>query len=239
VAAGGKIMSNNQIILDGVEYRTKAALAEVCRSIIANSRDYEPLDQQHSRIVAELFRRHPEYLEKSFPGIQGFSVATDSRWRTTRHFIVQRIDGTSIDFSWKICIDGQLPERRIDVLASMRSAVADQILAFRDSSFSKDDLLQCPITGEPITRNNCHVDHVFPKTFLALADGWLKWLDLSFDQVQLKRSADGYGWDLADLEQTSVWQSFHRGNAVLRVVSRRANLSDLQRIRPRASQSKL
>jgi hypothetical protein len=223
-------MSNTHIILDGVEYRTKAALAEVCRSIIANAADHEPLAKEHSRIVAELFRRHPEYLEKSFPGIQGFSVATDSRWRTTRHFIVQRIDGTSIDFSWKICIDGQLPERRIDVLASMRSAVADQILAFRDSSFSKEDLLQCPITGEPITRSNCHVDHIFPKTFLGLAGGWLKQFDLSFEEIQLARSADGYGWDLADFKQTLSWQSFHRINADLRIVSRRANLSDLQRI---------
>jgi hypothetical protein len=31
--------------------------------------------------------------------------------------------------------------------------------------------------------------------------------------------------------QASFWQSFHRINAVLRVVSRRANLSDLQRMK--------
>ena len=224
-------MNDKQIVLCGSEYRTKSAVAEVCRSIIAAATDYQPLTKEHSRFVAELFRRHPEYLEKSFPGIRAFSVATDSRWRTTRHFIVQRIDGTSIDFSWKICIDGKLPERRIDVLASMRDAVADQILSFRDAEFLGDGLLRCPITSERIRKNDCHIDHVFPRTFLTLANDWLKRSNLSFDQIQLVRSADGYGWALTDFEQTSFWQSFHRINAVLRVVSRRANLSDLQRMK--------
>jgi hypothetical protein len=223
-------MNDKQIVLCGIEYRTKSAVAEVCRSIIRATTDYQPLTNEHRRFVAELFRRHPEYLEKSFPGIRAFSVATDSRWRTTRHFIVQRIDGTSIDFSWKICIDGTLPERRIDVLASMRDAVADQILSFRDVEFLGKDLLLCPITGESITRNNCHVDHVFPRTFLTLANDWLERSNLSFDQIQLVRSADGYGWVLANFEQTSFWQSFHQIKAVLRVVSRHANLSDLQRM---------
>jgi hypothetical protein len=105
-------MNDKQIVICGSEYRTKAAVTKVCRSIIATATDYQPLTERHSRFVAELFRRHPEYLEKSFPGIRAFSVATDSRWRTTRHFIVQRIDGTSIDFSWKICIDQADPDFR-------------------------------------------------------------------------------------------------------------------------------
>jgi hypothetical protein len=218
-----------RIFLGGTEYRTKFAVAEVCRLIIASTGDYQPLAKERIQFVSDLFRRHPDFLEKSFPGISGFSVATDSRWKTTRHFIVQRVDGSSIDFSWKICIDGSLPERRIDVLASMRSAVADQILAFRDAKFSGENHLLCPITGISLTKNDSHVDHVSPRTFLALADDWLKSLGLSFDQVQLTRSMDGYGWRMADLEQTSSWQSFHRSSAILCVVSRQANLSDLRR----------
>ena len=116
------------------------------------------------------------------------------------------------------------------MLASMRDSVADQILAFRDAEFLGKKRLLCPIAGESITRNGSHVDHVFPRTFLALANDWLIGVNLSFDQIQLMRSADGYGWALADFEQTSSWQSFHRINAVLRVVSRRANLSELQRL---------
>jgi hypothetical protein len=77
-------MNDKQIVICGSEYRTKAAVTKVCRSIIATATDYQPLTERHSRFVAELFRRHPEYLEKSFPGIRAFSVATDSRWRTTR-----------------------------------------------------------------------------------------------------------------------------------------------------------
>jgi len=165
-------------------------VADVCRSIIADSDDFEPLAEKYQQFVVDLFKRHPDYLEKAFPGIRGFSVATDSRWGTTRHFIVHRADETSIDFSWKICIDGQLPDRRIDVLASMRSAVADQILGFRAKQFLGKSAVDCPITGQAVSRNDSHVDHVSPRTSLALTNKWLESSDLSFDQVQLVRSAD-------------------------------------------------
>ena len=220
-------MKTNCIKIAGSEYRTKAALAEACRSIISQARDNLPLPENHIRFVTELFERHPEYLEKSSPGIAGFSVATDSRWGTTRHFIVQRIDGTSIDFSWKICIDGKLPERRINVLAAMRTAIANQILTFRQVSIKTG--CQCPITGQSLSENNCHIDHSFPRTFLTLANEWLIEVGKSFKQIELVRSMDGYGWNLSDSEQTASWQSFHRSNASLRAVSPRANLSDLKR----------
>jgi hypothetical protein len=213
----------------GIEYHSKSAVAEVCRSIIARNYGKLSLSVKDAQFVGQLFERHPDYLEKSSPGISGFMVATDTRWGTTRHFVAMRTDGTFIDFSWKICIDGQLPSRRVCVLAAMREAVADQILAFREKAFGRDYQLICPITGRIVTIEDSHVDHALPKTFVSLADFWLMAEKKSFETIKLCRAQDGYGWELSDSLECKSWQSFHARNASLRMVSRQANLSELKR----------
>ena len=138
---------NPELNVAGKSYQNKAQVAGVCRSIIDGTKDHELLRSDEARFVAALFRRHPEFLEKSGCGIAGFTVGTDSRWQKTRHFIIVRIDQTTVDFSWRVCVAGKLPEKRVNVLGALRRAIADQIAAFRDSAFAGRVVLECPITS--------------------------------------------------------------------------------------------
>src|SRR5258708_37261253 len=119
--------------------------------MIVGTKGDERVRSEEARFVAALFRRHPEFLEKSGCGIAGFTVGTDSRWQKTRHFIIVRIDQTTVDFSWRGCVAGKLPEKRGNVLGALRRAIADQIAPFRDSAFAGRGMSACPMTRDGIT----------------------------------------------------------------------------------------
>lgn len=108
----------------------------------------------------------------------------------------------------------------------MRDAVADQVMEFRDRAFAETDQLVCRLTGVPISKYHSHVDHISPNTFAAIAEDWLKVNKLSFAEVELARSHDGYGWTLSAPEQIAGWSYFHRAHAQLRLLSPQGNLSE-------------
>jgi len=200
-----------------VASQTKTQLIEICRVILTRNKDYELLQGDDARFMAELFQRHPEAEEKAGCGIVGFSVEPTSEHPGTRDFVVVRTDGTTEHFGWKKhCIDGWLPD---PLPKALRKAIDPQTIAFRNASFAANPVQICPLTGEEITaQDECDVDHIPPQTFEALSSEWLR---LHPNPV-LIRSANGYGWRLAEPEERESWQSFHQANAQLRMVSRRA-----------------
>ena len=87
-------------------------------------------------------------------------------------------------------------------------------------------MLTCPILNIPVFPNNCHIDHVPPKTFKQLVKNWLiteniKIKDVKFDELK----DDQIVRKMTDKTQKRSWQMFHQENAILRVLSVKANLS--------------
>jgi hypothetical protein len=222
-------MNIEPFICDGVLYRTKKAITECCRQIVARYADYIPLSAADAEFIAELLTRHPDYQKKIGCGIAEFFVAPDTRWGTTRHFWLRRIDGTTIDFSWQKCAGSKLSGPKHNGLAAMRHAISDQIQEVREKAFSGHQVLRCPITHQIITPITSHVDHVAPNTFLILAQNWLNERGLTFANIALERSADGYGWVMTPGQQQNDWCAFHRKHAILRVISPLANLSHVKK----------
>jgi hypothetical protein len=209
-------MNNSPLIF------TKTALKAICQFVISKTPDGELLGPKEAKFVTELFRRHPDYQEKSAPGIRGFSVRTDRRWGTSRHFVVERVDGTSIDFSWQICLDAKCPDKATLVEDSLRNSVVDQVIAFREAAFANTKELVCPLTGELVNSRECHVDHIPPGTFEVMVTVWLMRRGLTYDGIALEPAPDGYGQELANPDQRASWRAFHALHAKLRVVSCRA-----------------
>jgi len=178
--------------------------------------------------LRDLIAIHPEAEQKIGCGISGFTTEVDPIWRTTRHFVVVRTDGSITDFSFHTCIDGN--NHRKDVLQALRHAVSDQVINFQRLSFCRCTPVLCPYTGEELSTSHCHVDHEPPNTFLSLVTQWMKELGIGYPDIELVDNVDNQ-WvrEMKDERLSSSWQRFHISNCNLRLISPTANLSHVKR----------
>lgn len=205
----------------------REALAFVA-SVRDRYNDHEEILGADRQFLLDLLACHPEASDKIGPGLLGILVATDSVYGRTRHFVVQRVDGTSTDFSFLACIKGS-NERR-DRLQALRVAISDQVSEFKRNAFGTADVVPCAVRGTPTAFADAHVDHVPPETFLALVMKWLNENKLALKDVAISAPADNQTVSsLVDAGQLASWRSHHSLNAALRITSRAANLSDVRK----------
>jgi hypothetical protein len=108
-------------------------------------------------------------------------------------------------------------------MAAFRDAVSADVAQFKREFFARDDH-RCTLTGKSLTWDEAHVDHVFPETFSALVERFASCIDLDLDDVETV-SVDGQaGRKIAQDWLADGFVSFHRVNAVLRVISAEANM---------------
>lgn len=201
----------------------KKCYIDRARSILRGRELFEPLACADEDFLAELIARHPDSLLKVGAGIDHFEVRPDG-WGG-RCFWIVRVDSTATDFSFLSCLKAPTP--RQDFAAACRHAVVDQVLAFKELAFADTASLSCPVTGEPVTRETCHIDHAPPWTFDDIVTEFALGRDLSAD---VEPTADGCTFTrFRDPATARAFAEFHAERAVLRVVSRRANLSILRR----------
>lgn len=216
-------------------FNRKSDVIDHCRNILARYNEGERilLKDDHD-FLSNLLLGHKDCLDKIGGGIHYFTNRKMPPYNNKCFFIV-RTDGSEIDFSFMQCISPS--DHRKDVLQSMRMAVLDQILAFKDDFFESiragDNSLVCPITGMGLTRQNTHIDHAAPITFQYLADLFLKLNDITYGHIRLNESPDGFGSVFDDLALINEWRRYHAKFAILRAVHRDANLSILKRTKSR------
>jgi hypothetical protein len=173
---------------------------------------------------------HPDYGTKVGAGVQGFEVQRDKEWGTTRHFVIVRTDGTRTDFSYQKCL---MPASRLKLFKqACRHVIADQILHFRDQELANLDggWLVCPVLGVRVGRDQIHVDHAPPWTFDRLVTDFANTRGVDVDAVILTGFQDNEirkGFE--DPRLNDEWRLFHKSNARLRLVSKRANLSEIRK----------
>lgn len=204
------------------EFSTKATATQACREILYSYRPGDTVsDLDHVEFLAALLDLHPHAGIKRGPGVATFQVEPNEYGKVC--FWLTRVDGTRTDWSFIQCLRPTPPAA--ERLNAFRSAVVGQILAFKDTvSFP----CACPITGEELLVDTCHVDHVVP--FKALVELFLAGEGVALLDVKVRPHGDGDSRDeLADLVLLSRWQIYHASNAQLRAVSRTANLSVLRR----------
>lgn len=207
-------------IVNGISFPTKQALAQHAQTILRSYRAGETVSPEHAAFLSEFILRHPSADVKIGAGIAGFRVAKVAF--NTNGFIVDRVDGTSIDFSYKQCIRPVTQASKVKF--AMRRAIASQVIAIKQSVLpDRDTMIECPITGEVIDYRNSHVDHIPPKTFAALLQAYITEMDVRLEDIPLVPDPNGIGWLLTHAWAAS-WGDWHQANAELRVISAYANL---------------
>lgn len=206
-------------IVNNQTFPTKEALAQYVQSILRSYRAGQQVHVEHAAFLADLLLRHPSADEKIGVGIAGFRVVKLAF--NTNGFVVDRIDGTSIDFSYRQCI--RPFTYASSVKFAMRRAIADQVIAYKQEVWpDRDATSRCPITGEIMTYTDAHVDHIPPKTFAALTEQFLAFHGVTFGDIALLPAPNGIGHILTD-EWQRQWSEWHCEHAELRVISAYAN----------------
>ena len=223
-------MLTKTFILGENVFTTKKAVDTHVRNILHSVQIGEPLTGADLDCVSDLLLYHPTCNEKIGVGVASICVQTESNWNT-RHFQIVRIDGSTTDFSFKKCITP--PTQKTLFQQACRHSVADQIVSFRNRVFEDAiGIVYCPVLAVPITPRTSHVDHVPPITFETLVNQFIERKNLNvIDSLVANGNDNCMQTKFADSALQSKWQVFHAENAKLRVVSARANLSDIRKQR--------
>lgn len=208
-------------------YATKDAIAERCRDILKTTADGSPVDETYAAFLFDLFRYHDEWEQKSLGGVCQISTQTTSQG--TRCFVLVIRSGEKVDISFPHAIKlipsrrsaALLPQRLLDFRNAARTAVRQQIYAFRDRVLQTNPT--CPYTGERLTRVNCAVDHTPPATFDRLLFEFCQSRVLNPLGVSID-SLEGTVPMLADQDILVDWTTYHESAAHLRLLSRIGNL---------------
>lgn len=199
----------------------KKPILERARQILNGRLLGAPIEGDDDRFLRDLIALHPEAEAKIGCGVERFEVR-GNEWNG-RTFWLIRHDGTATDFSFIKALSP--PSAFQDFAKACREAVVDQVIRFKTDALEGPGQV-CPITGEPITRANAHVDHSPPWTFDVLVRAFAEGRDLAAE-VEPTRDGDlrTYFRDPATRE---AFAGFHAERARLRIVSRWANLSVLR-----------
>lgn len=236
------------ITVGQILFPSKVALRLHVKEILHRSRPHPWLDGEDLVFLTTLLREHhPAAERKVGPGVKGIWVGPNEYGQPT--FFLQRVDGTTTDFSYLKCISP--PTERLDFERACRCAVDPQTYAFKLAAFAAGPQLVCPVLRISIVISEAHVDHAPPITFKNLIshfcdqehirwtgsgkrDWWAsKWASKRHQSpvdASVVNGADGsMTYRLVDRALEARWIDFHQQHAELRVVSARANLSEIRR----------
>jgi hypothetical protein len=179
---------------------------------------------EDDEFLRDLVAIHPDAEVKIGVGIDRFETRQNLG---NIGFWIVRTDGTETDFSFLKCLCGSAAQDL--VRSAMRSAVRGQLAEVRSAALGAGKC--CPISGELLTTENCHVDHAEP-LFIEIADAFAS-SEGGYEAIATRALDGEFGRRFLDNTQEQRWIVFHRSLAQLRAVSKRTNLSTLRRGVPR------
>lgn len=217
-------MPSKPITLAGETFSTQDAVRKRIQAILASYQPGSTVNLFDAALLVDLVQRHPHAEQKIGCGVAGFRVEKNPEYPSATCFILVRTDGSTTDFSYRECLR-QTPHGQ-KVTSAFRAAIESDIFKFKQERFdAAGGELHCPITGEALGFVGAHVDHAPPDTFANLLADFLAGEGVDLASLAVKPSADNtYSDRLCDVALENRWIEFHRFNAVLRVVSRTANL---------------
>lgn len=176
----------------------KKQTVERCREILYGNK--EVVNEDFDFLV-NLLHKHPDADKKIGVGVKRIWSDRNPVYTHTRNFFLERVDGTTTDFSFMECIS---PNNRFK--SACRNAIRPQIKAFR--------------VAHNMTADR-HVDH-HPESFDSLLSRFVE----RNGKSKVKENEDmEYGCELVEKEYKKKWYDFHQQEARLRDITAAENLT--------------
>jgi hypothetical protein len=181
-------------------------------------------------IIHELLTRHPEADQKIGVGVDHFYVQR-SKWKRNQYnFMISRVDGTTVDFSYIACLNPTHKKytEKHDWNPLFRHVVKDQIDSFRECAFAvvgSRDKFVCSQTKLKYKKIYSHVDHVYPLTFESILLEFIKKYNVDLDSLKVSKDLGTTEIQrILNKDVTKAFYEFHKERSVLRIVCSSANL---------------
>lgn len=220
-------MSSPKYIIGVQEFKSKSALLNKIKGILYSYKTGDPLNLFDFDFMCEVLKRHPSYVIKKGAGIRAIEVRMNQTYKKHPNFWILRTDDSVTDFSFYECVSPSSAHRKFR--DACRAAVKDDIIQFKHTNLNPDSL--CPFTNEKLTLENTHVDHQPPKTFESIVLSFIAQFNINIETVCLVGSTDGVIGDSFEDSKgvAKQFREFHKENATLRLVSIKANLSNIKK----------
>ena len=220
--------TRQSITINKITFNTKTALRKKIREIRDRYKDNERLNQEDFNFMVDLLQRHEDPARKIGCGVAYMYVKTNPVFKKNRGFWLVRSDGSETDFSFEICLKHESKLQKFK--SACRTAVSDEIINFRDNFFDTEGWPTCEITGDLISKNDSHVDHTPPMTFDRIVNDFIKETNIDVETIGLLTAEDNrVRNEIENVNLRNRFINYHNTHAVLRVVSRFANLSIIKK----------
>jgi Protein of unknown function (DUF3223) len=183
---------------------------EYCKSLIAQ----RSLTFEDEDYLFDLLLNHPDAKQKVGCGVDSIYIGPTPFG--TYGFFLERVDGTSDNFSYKRCIDGR-PPLRAEVINALRHVVADDMSEFKRTNFNG----RCEKTGRPLAFDDAEVHHA-GVLFVEIAD---RFADIcgGYKAIPLRPKRDDDYGRVIRADYAERFRAYHTRRARLMIVSRRMN----------------
>ena len=214
----------------GEYFPSKASLKRRILEILYRYADGGRLDEGDFKFMLDVLKMHPDAVQKIGAGVEGMIVRTNPVFRNTQGFWIERVDGTSTDFSFLSCLNGESsPLKKFS--NACRTAIYPFIREKKKEFFRERAMAVCPYTGITISMESCHADHRHPMTFQHIMGSFIRERGIVVENARLKGDmVDGAISDVFDdIRLEMDWVNYHNAQADIQIVSMEANIGILRR----------
>ena len=218
------------------EFSSKVAAKQYFKQLLGGYNHGDRVSGDDALQLYALIERHPERDRKVGCGIDHFEVR-QSEYGNNGFWLV-RSDGTSTDFSYLSCIQGEPPSHRLQVNRAFRAIVRfdiqNAVNVFFDQMRDENGMVACAESGELIAREAAHLDHRPPLTFEVIVETFLAYHGLLHEQIDITAGSDGsIHPELLDKEMANDFRRYHANTARLDVIKSDLNLKNSTKFRIR------
>lgn len=223
-----------KITIGSLTFNTKSEVFSFFQKILHAYRPGESLKDEDFQHVWALYCQKKS--ERKFQKIDRIVVNQHPGYKKIKCFQFE-VDGQFYPISFRHCLNGK-PLDFTKFSMACRQAVAHGLREFKKERF-KSRPVRCAVTNEIVEWDECHVDHKAPLTFSVIVKSFLVANQVNFEDIEY--ISDDHKVCFSDQHLAQRFVEFHRGMAVLRIVSAKQNhkLSAVARIKPTKKDGKL
>ncbi|MYN12782.1 DUF3223 domain-containing protein [Pusillimonas sp. TS35] len=227
-----------QVVIGVRSFPTQSSALEFFKSLLHRYQDGQRVDKQDDQAdLAALIERYDQVLDDVGEPKKGAGqVAYFERRRnsgtgwSTPGFWVFREDGSGTDFSYIDAVKGKPKGRSQDFYNACRHTVATDLIQAKKDAFAKygdsQGRVECELSGTLVTFDEAHLDHAWPYfshlvSGFRAARGWSRDIPDGVVSIPADRQTTS---TFLEAEVANAFQAFHHDQALLRVLSRTANL---------------
>tara|TARA_B110000211_G_scaffold193688_1_gene221526 strand:- start:1091 stop:1810 length:720 start_codon:yes stop_codon:yes gene_type:complete len=209
--------------INGEHFKTQKSAIERVQQLLENYDFDSRIEAEDFAFFFGLIKLHAKAAEKIGNGIKELWVRKCRINEKNKTLKIIRNDLSDTQVSWRKCLAP--PKYLTQVKAAARNVIDPQVIKFREKIFCGRETVKCAETGVEIDRENCHIDHLHPKTFDKLFEDWSVQEKIDPEDIKID-DVGGHGWKtFMDEALRDNWCKFHEQKAELRPILRPANLA--------------